>query len=162
MIRVTFEDGTVETWPPNAPAFISKPTRSPQAATLREWWDDESPMSYVEDERGWAETFLWRIIGQDAETKALVGEWQAARVETVAEQIARIEAETSRLAVELRDALATAVRMRESFDGFDNAIDSAQRAYHNWHEWRDEQHDPINNARSDFYKAFESLPKVPK
>ena len=43
--------------------------------------------------------------------------------------------------------------MIAAFSAYEDAIESAQRQYHNYQQWEDEQLDPIQAARDRFYEA---------
>lgn len=121
-ILVTFPDGTTELRAANSPCAISDsplawtPINVTDIDPLSVELDDKTdPGLWVVTDRGGplylsrgrcgARTYqlrawrgfesvdVWRITGQDAVTKALTGEWQSCRVETVDEQIARLTRE---------------------------------------------------------------------
>jgi hypothetical protein len=44
--------------------------------------------------------------------------------------------------------------MADAFSAYEDAIMSAQRQFHNYQEWGDEQYGPIEAARGRFYDAY--------
>lgn len=46
--------------------------------------------------------------------------------------------------------------MNQAFSKYEGAIERAQRSYHNYQEWTDEEYEPIEEARNDFAKAYET------
>ncbi len=50
--------------------------------------------------------------------------------------------------------------MCNAFSEFEEAIEHAQKMYHNYNEWTDEELNPIQNARTKFWDADYKLNKL--
>lgn len=101
-ILVTYEDGTTEERDADSPCIANIFEPRLRHPSEERWYlyfpDAHPPLSFcahsVRALRDWrGEALVWRITGQDPETKALIGLWEACRVETVDEQIERLARE---------------------------------------------------------------------
>ncbi len=126
-ILVTFPDGTTELRAADSACLSSIGDATNVRHPSEERWylyfpEDRRPFSFcgmsvfrLRDVRGvWSTARVWRITGQDDATKALTGEWQSARVETVDEQIARLTRERDAALAALRKIASHPARMRWS------------------------------------------------
>ena len=50
--------------------------------------------------------------------------------------------------------------MGKSFQSYANAIEWAQKMYHNYTYWTNEETDPIYNAMIEFYKNYDAAIKM--
>lgn len=122
-ILVTFEDGTTELRASNSFVHYVAAWRLRGCGIMR---DDKVAAARdryfkLAEKRGRHEVTVWRITGQDPTTKALTGEWQSCRVESIDEQLARLTQERD-FAIERHDDLVMAMREAETAEQF-NAVE---------------------------------------
>jgi hypothetical protein len=85
-------------------------------------------------------------------------EWTGCRTFAERDEMATIaDAVMTRLIERSRMLAQAGEDMRVAFYSFEDAIESAQRAYHDYQSWTDNEWRPINAARDSFAVAVQKL-----
>lgn len=124
-LQIRFADDTTEERDAASPCIFDLFDPVLKHPSEERWYlwlpDAERPLSFcgrsvrtLDTLRG-ERAMVWRITGQDAATKALIGEWQSAYVETREEQIERLTAERDAARL-VRDAWKVTASILEALE----------------------------------------------
>lgn len=135
-IQIRFTDGTTEERDAESPCVFDLFDPVLKHPSEKRWYlwlpHDVRPLSFcgrsvwtLNAHRGSVRVWVWRIKGQDDTTKALLGEWQSAYVESFEEQIARL---TAAVANEITRANLAEEVARKERDRADALLRESKRA----------------------------------